>query len=184
MPPIDLNFVAFSYSWKLRKNGISTLVLIDRGFGKVRYFSTGWPAAEPDCTMVNSSALFSNSEWRRRFVEEYGQIIGDQGFKMQSHPEFICPLASKCTPAGRRAFAALSDAEKKWSKKVSAAEARIEDSFAEIFRNEFALVRRRPFPVSTDCRRILPELITASFIMYNMQIDDRGYSILDPVVTY
>ncbi len=169
----------YSYSWKLRKNALSSLYLIDRGFGLVRYVSIGWPAATNDITILKNCSLFGPEASRNEFFETYGNIVTDQGFFDAMFPQIMCPIASKRSKAGLARWNALTDEEKHWSYRISAVEAQAECVFAQIFHNEFQLLKRAPQPLCKSVPKTQPRIILAATILYNMPIMEKKKCIFD-----
>ena len=164
----------------MRANAISSLVIFDRAIGKVRYLSTGWPASQPDIAILKNSSLFAgcNAAQKQQIFEEIGPIVTDQGYRDQTFPKLITPICSRMTIPGRRLYDALLPVERRWTKRISAIEARIENLFSQIFYNEFFLLKRKPRENSTNGRSTVAKMIMAATIVHNMQIDDLGGSFM------
>ena len=150
---------------------------MDRGRAKIVYCSIGYPANYHDIRVLRLSILFGNERTRREFHEKYGPVIADGGYNCQEFPGFWCPQGQRKATNG--AFAELPKKVRNWSTRLDVIENRIENCFAKVFRNEFALLKRSPFPRSTDEPKNMSTLIKCAFILYNMQIDDTGSCILD-----
>ncbi|MCP4988574.1 MAG: transposase family protein [Colwellia sp.] len=162
---------------------MSSLFLIDRAFGLVRYASIGWAAATPDITILKQCALFGDQRKSDAFFQQCGRIVTDQGFSDARFPDIVCPIASKRSAAGLGRWNQLTDDEKEWSSRISAIEAGAENVFAQIFHNEFQLVRRFPQGLCKNADVVLPKIILAATILYNMQILEKGRCIFDPIIS-
>ena len=168
-----------SYAWKLRKNGISCLFVIERGYGKICMASIGWPASTPDISCFKKDPRFNTRQKRNNLFAKVGSIIGDSGFFDQSIPGFCTPIAHTKTAAGRNRWRHLSDEEKEWSRNVSKCEVVIENIFATIFYNRYQLLRRRPQPNVRSGPAGLSKLIHGAAILHNLDIEYNNKRIFD-----
>ncbi len=141
--------------------------------------SIGWPAATNDITILKTCGLFGREASRAAFFQTYGNIITDQGFFDAEFPHIFCPIASKRSVKGLARWNSLTDVEKRWSYRISAVEAQAENVFAQIFHNEFQLLKRCPQPICKKVVKTQPQIILAATILYNMQILENGCCIFD-----
>ena len=154
------------------------MVMHERGKGKVVFAEIGFPASFNDLHVLKSSRLFANRRTRDAFFEHHGPIVADMAYRSAEFPHILTPAAS---PYGSSlSWVLLPPDVQNWSRRLDAIENRTENVFAEIFRNQFALLKRHPFPNSSQQIKNLPQLIKCALILYNMQIDDTGESIFDP----
>lgn len=156
--------------------------MCDRAYGLVRMASIGWPASYPDINILQNCNLFRDQAKRDEFFRTYGPnlaIIADQGFFSQLFPGIMCPIASVHSRGGIPRFLELTDEERMWSSKISAAEVKIENLFSQIFAVKYNLLKRRPHGLCNDPLLKLPMLIKAAAILYNAEIIMSGRSILD-----
>ena len=132
------------------------MVMKERGKGKVVYAAIGFPANFHDLHVLKSSTLFANTRCRDAFFETHGPIIADMAYRSSEFPDILTPAGS---PYGSMlAWVLLPKDVQDWSRRLDAIENRIENVFAQVFRNQFALLKRQPFPNSSKQLHNLPGL--------------------------
>ena len=130
----------------------------------------GWPASNNDITMFKTCSLFNTEEKKEYFKSNYGYIISDQGFFDSKNLLVITPIANrKGTKASINRWNQLNAKEKKWSARVSAIEARIENTFSQIFARKYKLIKRRD-PLCRNPKETHTKIIKAAVILYNLEV--------------
>lgn len=169
------------YSWKLKRNAMSSLFMICRKTGLIRYASIGHPASYNDMEIMQTCNLFHDPVKRNIFFRDYGPLpmLGDQGFFSAEFPGIITPIATTFSTSSIQRWQTLNQEERNWSSNICREEVKIENTFAQLFVRKWKLLNRGPDPLCKDPLHVQPRIMMAGTILYNLEIILTGRSFLD-----